>query len=41
MRGKSSTVFQGCAVQINGETVVRPYTPVTLDNEYGHFDLVG
>ena len=28
-------------LQIKGESVVRPYTPVTLDNEYGHFDLVG
>lgn len=27
--------------QIKGETVVRPYTPVTLDDELGHFDLVG
>jgi hypothetical protein len=25
---------------INGESVVRPYTPTTLDNDLGHFDLV-
>lgn len=26
--------------EVNGEQVVRPYTPTTLDNELGHFDLV-
>lgn len=26
--------------EINGETVTRPYTPVTLPDELGHFDLV-
>lgn len=26
--------------EMNGETVVRPYTPVTLPNTVGHFDLV-
>lgn len=26
--------------EINGETVVRPYTPVSLPNTVGHFDLV-
>lgn len=26
--------------EVDGEQVVRPYTPTTLDNELGHFDLV-
>jgi hypothetical protein len=28
------------AASINGEEVVRPYTPTTLDSVRGHFDLV-
>ena len=32
---------QSCLwLQVDGETVVRPYTPVTLDLDHGHFDLV-
>lgn len=26
--------------RINGELVIRPYTPVTSDDELGYFDLV-
>ena len=28
------------SARINGELVVRPYTPVTSNDELGHFDLV-
>lgn len=28
------------SARINGELVVRPYTPVTSDDEMGYFDLV-
>ena len=28
------------SAHINGELVVRPYTPVTSDDEIGYFDLV-
>lgn len=26
--------------RINGELVIRPYTPVTSNDEIGHFDLI-
>lgn len=26
--------------RIKGELVIRPYTPVTSDDEFGYFDLI-